>query len=68
MPVPKEISDLFFYFDNQTYRASWAMGYVRPEEIKKALVADAEWFLILAGDLAKDVTVEELVDDYWKRI
>ena len=44
------------------------MGYVRPEEIKKALVADAEWFLILAGDLAKDVTVEELVDDYWKRI
>ena len=44
------------------------MGYVRQEEVKKALVADAEWFLILAGDLAEGVTVDDLVEDYWKRI
>tara|TARA_A100001015_G_C14474925_1_gene513215 strand:- start:106 stop:309 length:204 start_codon:yes stop_codon:yes gene_type:complete len=67
MTVTKPISDLFFYFDKQTYRSACHQYYCQ-SEIKKSLEADAEWFLILADDLGKGITVEELVDDFWKRL
>lgn len=62
------ISDLFFYMDHSAYKVRKEMSCYGPSDLQEAIEEDAIKMQLWLAELGHEVTIEQLVNDFFDRI